>query len=260
MQYTLLDLTQAVLSSLDSDEVNSINDSVESRQVVSIIKTVYDDIVTRGGQPAHKTLFNLDASGTATKPVLMTKPSNISNLEWIKYNAVEFGNTDPEWRELRYLEPDRFINFTQSLSPSETDVDTLTHTVNGFTFTINYKNNTAPSYYTTFDDSTFLFDAYDREVDATLQTSKTLAYGTKHLAFIETDGFVPELPADQFALLLNEAKSLAWAELKQTPNNKAEITARKNWTHLAKTRQHFPSGKFDSLAHPFDRLPNFGRK
>jgi hypothetical protein len=42
---TLLEMTQDILSDMDSDEVNSINDSVESLQVAQIIKTTYFNIV-----------------------------------------------------------------------------------------------------------------------------------------------------------------------------------------------------------------------
>lgn len=260
MQYSLLDLTQSVLSSLDSDEVNSINDTVESQQVVKIIKTVYDDIISRGGLAYHKTPFNLDPSLDVAKPVLMIKPSNIVSIDWLKYNCVSAGDTDPSWREITYLDPNSFLDFVQSLSPSASDVDSFTHTANGFTFTFNYKNDTAPQYYTSFNDNTVIFDAYDNDVDATLQSSKTWGYGTRSSAFIETDGFIPELQPDQFALLLNEAKSLAWMELKQTPNLKAETTAKKNWSHLAKTRKNIPSGSFYHGGHPFNELPNYGRR
>ena len=42
---TLLEIVQDILSDMDSDEVNSINDSVESLQVAQIVKTAYYNIV-----------------------------------------------------------------------------------------------------------------------------------------------------------------------------------------------------------------------
>lgn len=252
MQYTLLDLTQSILSSIDSDEVNSINDTTESQQVVKIIKTVYDDIVSRGNLTASKTLFTLNASADVTKPVLMTKPFSIRDIEWLKYNKIEAGDTDPNWTEMIYLSPEDFLNYTEKYNPSESDVDTMVYSMNGFDFTLNFKNNVGPRYYTSFNDNDIIFDSYDSAVDGTLQSVKTRGYGTKNLTFLEIDGFVPDLPQDQFSLLLNEAKSLAWVELKQTPNIKAETTARRNWTHLARTRKHIPAKDLTE--------PNFGRR
>ncbi len=69
---------------------------------------------------------------------------------------------------------------------------------------------------------------------------------------------MPELLPQQFQLLINEAKSLAWAELKQVPHQKAELSARRNWRHLQRTRKSVPDGTFNSKVN-FDRLPNFAR-
>lgn len=260
MKYTLLELTQAVLSSMDSDEVNSIGDTVESQQVVAVIKTVYDDMISRGDLVTNKTPFNLIPSTDITKPVLMTKPQGIDRIEWIKYNTILAGETDPVWDDMVYLPVMDFINYTHAYNPSETNVNTFDHTSDGFTFTFTYKTDTSPKYFTSFDDVTLVFDAYDNAVDDTLQGSKTLCYGTKKTAFREEDNFIPNLQPQQFSLLLNEAKSLAWTELKQTPHGKAEVTARRGWRHLQKTRKNSPEPVILNNAHSFDTLPNFGRR
>src|SRR5688500_3426252 len=260
MKQTLLEITQDILSSMDSDEINSISDTPESQQVVTIIKTVYNDILSRGGSYVHKTPFTLEASGDVTKPVLMTKPSGIINIDWVKYNTRNVSETDPVWTDIYFIPIEEFMIRQHQLNPSESYVNSFTELVNGFSVTFNYRTDTGPSYYTSFDDNTLVFDAYDSVVDTTLQTSKTLCFGSRDLTFVEADSFTPELPADQFSLLLNEAKSLAWAELKQIPHAKAESTARKNWTHLAKTRRHIPTGKFSSNVHAKDLVPNFARR
>ena len=261
MRYTLLDLTQNILSSLDSDEINSINDSVESRQVVAVIKTVYDDIASRSNLPIQKTIFNLTASGDVTKPVLMTKPLTIDNIEWVRYNVIKLGDTIPAWADLMFLPLDQFMMLTQGFNTTDTvNVGSMTLTLNGFTFTFYYQKTTKPCYYTSFDDTTLIFDGYDSAIDTTLQASKTLCYGTLTNNFTEIDNWVPNLNPQQFPLLLNEAKSLAWAELKQTTHAKAEQTARRNWRHLSKTQMHTHDQKFEHHNHSFDALPNFGRR
>jgi len=261
MKYTLLELTQSVLSSMDSDEINSINDTVESQQVVEVIKTVYDDIISRGDLESNKTPFNLTASGDPTKPVLMTKPENIDHIHWIKYNTILFGDTDPTWTEMRYLPFMDFIDYMHQYNTTETNVATFDFVSGGFSTTFYYRNDTAPQYYTTFDDNTIIFDAHDVTIDTTLQSSKTLCYGSKTTDFLAQDTFIPSLQPKQFALLLNEAKSLAWAELKQTAHQKAEITAHRNWRHLQKSRQNVPDGQtLGSGAHSFDKLPNYARR
>lgn len=260
MKQTLLEIDQDILSSMDSDEINSISDTVESLQVVKIIKTVYNDIISRGGSQFHRTPFTLTASGDITKPTLMTKPDGIINIDWVKYNTRQVSDTDPVWADIEFVPIEEFMIRTHQLNPSEAYVSSFTELVNGYSVVFNFRNDTAPCYYTSYDDNNLVFDAHDSVVDTTLQTSKTMCFGARDLTFVEADTFVPELPADQFSLLLNEAKSLAWAELKQVPHAKAESTAKKNWSHLAKTRRHIPTGKFGSHAHPKDLSPYFGRK
>jgi hypothetical protein len=256
MKYTLLELTQAILSSMDSDEINSITDTVESMQVVEVIKTVYDDIVTRSDLNVNKTLFNLVASTDPTKPVLMTKPDNIDRIEWIKYNRKLNDSVDPLWDQMEYMPVERFMDHIHQYNPSNSNIETFDYINDGFIFTFLYRNDWSPQYYTSFDDQTLIFDAYDATVSSTLESSKTLAFGPKKSTFTKTDDFVPELQPQQFALLLNEAKSLAWAELKQTGHVKAEQASKRNWRHLQKVRQNIPNGDFRTN---FDKLPNFSR-
>lgn len=261
MKYTLLELTQSILSSMDSDEINSINDTVESQQVVEIIKTVYDDIISRGELTSNKVPFNLTGSGDITKPVLMTKPESIDHIHWIKYNTILNGDTDPVWGEMTYLPFIDFIDFIHQYNSTDSTTGTFTYSLGGFTTTFVYRNDTAPQYYTTFDDNTVIFDAYDSAVDSTLQSVKTFCYGSKATDFTNSDTFVPTLSSKQFPLLLNEAKALAWAELKQTIHQKAEVSARRNWRHLQKSRLNIPDGETPmSGAHSFDMLPNFARR
>ncbi len=262
MKYTLLELTQAVLSSMDSDEINSINDTVESQQVVEVIKTVYDDIISRSDLTTNKTIFNLTASTNPLQPIVMSKPEDIERIEWIKYDTRALGDTTPNWTNLTYLPPVDFIDYMHSGNLEGTEIETFEYTNGAFVMTFTFRNDTAPHYYTSFDDNSIFFDSYDSEIDTTLQSSKSLCYGLKVTAFEKTDDFTPELQPQQFALLLHESKSLAWAELKQAGHEKAEQSARRNWRHLQKTRQEVPNSH-DMLnnASGFDKiLPNFSRR
>lgn len=261
MKYTLLELTQAVLSSMDSDEINSINDTVESQQVVEVIKTVYDDIISRGDLQSNKTLFNLTASSDVTKPIVMTKPESIDRIEWLKYDSRLLTDTGPNWTVLRYLPQEDFIDYMHQYDQNESYIEEFDHIIDDFTLHFTFRNDQSPTYYTSFDDNLLFFDSYDSEVDSTLQSSKTIGYGQRASTFQKLDAFVPDLQPQQFALLLNESKSLAWAELKQTTHEKAELTARRNWRHLQKTRQVVPDGtNFTQGNHSFDKLPNFARR
>lgn len=254
MKYTLLDMTQTILSSMDSDEVNSISDNVEATQVATIVRTAYYDLIDRLNLPEHYSLITLDASGDSTKPVLMTVPSTVQYVRWVKYNCAT--DEDPEMlmQDMRFIPLEDYLRMSFQLDIDEDYVDSFTHTVGSDTFVINYTNDHAPTYYTTFDDNTILFDSYDSEVDSTLQKSKTLACARLYVPFEMEDTFTPDLDDSQFTLLLNEAKSLAWLEMKQSQHPKAEQNARRGWVRSQKGKYSL-EGLTD-----FDRLPNFGRR
>jgi hypothetical protein len=255
MKYTLLELTQDVLSSMDSDEINSINDSVEAQQVVKVIRTAFFDIIERANLPENYGLCNLTASGDSSKPVLMTLPSVLDKIIWLQYDKRLSTDTVIKMKPVEFKPLSDFINDMHNLDATDTvNNGSFTHTIDGNTFTILYNKVVAPTYYTTFDDDTILFDSYDHLVDTTLQSVKTLAYGRKKIEFPLTDGFVPPLDDPQFPLLLNEAKSLAWAELKQAQNVKAEVSSRRGWTHLQNSKKAIDKQPF------VDTLPNYGRK
>ena len=80
----LLAMTQDILSDMDSDDVNSINDSVEALQVAQIIKTTYYNIIDGKNYAFLYELFKLTASGTDDRPTHMKLPEDIIDLKWIK--------------------------------------------------------------------------------------------------------------------------------------------------------------------------------
>lgn len=255
MKYTLLEIVQDVLSSLDSDEVNSITDTVESMQVARVARQAYLNITGIGNLPETKTLFELNASLTADLPTIMYLPETIQDVSWIKYNKHTLEDTTPQFEKVQYICLEDFLERMHDLDPDDATVDTGTLTLNGSdSITLLWKNNVAPCFWTTFDDSTLLFDSYDTEVDSTLQKTKSLGYGTHSDTFTMSDSFVPDLDERQHPLWLNETKSLAWAELKQAVHQKAEQSARKGWVSLQKTKRAAPD-KVSEL----DRLPNYGR-
>lgn len=250
MKYNLLDLTQTILSSMDSDEVNSINDTVEAQQVATVIRTVYFDIITRANLPETFGLFTLDVAPTTYGPIAMTIRDGFSSVEWIKYNSETTESPDDQYKDIAYLSKEDFLTRMYSLSESADNVASTTRSgVKYF-----YTNDAAPSFYTTFDDRIITFDSYDSTLDAGLRVSKTLAYGKKTVPFSMVDNYVPDLDDEQFTLLLNEAKSLAWAELKQAQHVKAEISAKRGWTRLQRSKDSIPTET------TLSRLPDYGRK
>lgn len=262
MRYTLLQIVQQILAALDSDEVNSIDDTVESAQVALLVRGVYYDLIAECNLPSVGTFFQLNASGDNTKPTLMTIPEDILSVEWVKYDNIEAGETYSDYVEVKYLEPSEFmahINGFVALEDSsvlgtfdhDIVLDSGTHTV-----TFLYRDDAFPTYFTSFNETTLIFDSYLATLDTTLQNTKTQCWGSAAPVFTLEDSFIPNLNVSQFSLLVNEAKARAFIELKQMANSNAERHAR----HLKlRTRNNKRRVPYEQ-PYPLSRLPNYGRK
>lgn len=223
--FTLLDITQQILSSMDSDEVNSIDDTTESSQVALLVRGVYYDIITDLDLPEHHSVFELTASGDVTKPTLMTVPSTVRKIDWIKYNNQLSTETQPNYQEVEFVPFKEFVEFLNSMKSSADGY--MSVTINSEIFEFPYINDRHPQYYTSPDDTTLIFDSYYSTDDSTLQKSKTMCSGMLYPTFSLIDTFVPDLNPQQFSLLINRAKERAFIELKQMENRDASREARR---------------------------------
>lgn len=257
MKFTLLDMVQEILSSMDSDEVNSITDTPEAMQVALVVRRSYLDLVSRLNLPEHFDFFKLTASGDNDLPVVMYRPDSVDQLLWIKYDKRLAVDDSPDYQDVKYLEPETFFNRMFMLNTSDTAVDSAAFEIDGENFSLFYKTDRHPNYWTSVDDYTFIFDAHNSSLDTTLQKSKTYCYGLLNTSFTLEDDFTPSLDSQQFSLLINEAKSLAWAELKQTVHARAERETRRQFNATQRNKRALPAQDSYGDLH---NLPHYGRK
>ncbi len=245
---TLLQIVQDILSDMDSDEVNSIDDTYESEQVAQIVKSTYYAMMSNRNWPHLKKLIQFDASGDTSQPTHMTLPDGLKELIFLNYNKVEYGDTAKNYQEIKYLSPDAFLRRCNLRDSDDDDVDTIQDD-SGIELLI--LNDTAPTYYTTFDEEVVVFDSYDSEVDTTLQASKVQALGYVFPEWSHVDSHVPDLPEEAFMALQEEAKSRAMFKLKQMTDSKAEQEATRQQRWLARKAWTVEGGV---------RYPNYGRR
>lgn len=254
MKYTVLEAVQHILSAMDSDEVDSITDTVESYQVALILKGVYYDMSVELGLPEHETLFRLTASGSSALPCLMTMPSNATRLQELKYNIIDTGETYANWKTLKYMNFDDFLVMQNAWRLDDTGiVVSMDISLGGVTFPILCVDDRQPTWYTSMDDGTILFDSYESTLDTTLQASKTMALGVVYPNFDLSDSFTPIMDATQFPYWLNRAKARAFNELKQTINQEANYEARRQKIVIQKRKESI----FKET--PIMRMPRYGR-
>jgi hypothetical protein len=244
---TLLEMTQDIMSDMDSDEINSINDSVEALQVAQIIKSTYYNIIDGRDYDFLYELFQLDSSGTTSRPSHMKLPENIIDLKYIKYNTRKSTDTKDKYLKIKYLNPEDFMERVDRRDSSKSTVTVVTDTTG---ISINVINDKAPEYFTSFDDEYLVFDSYDSSVDTTLQNNKTQCHGKRSVTFTLLDTFTPDLPVQMFTYLLAEAKSTAFMTLKQMANAKAEQVSVSQKRRMSQDAWRLKSGI---------EYPNYGR-
>ena len=241
MQLTLLDITQDILSDMDSDEVNSINDTVEAMQVAQIVKSTYFLMCSNRNWGDQKGLITLDHIGDLARPNYLRLPDNVKELTSIEYNIRKEDNTGPleDYRKLQYRYPDEFLRICQSRPRNGQDWLEIQDFGGAKLF---IKDNAPPSYWTSFDDKYLVTDSYDKDVDDTLQASKTRALVVSMPGWEMRDDFIPKLPIEAYAALQAEAKSTAFLVLKQMENAKAESASQKQQRWLARKNSTAKNG------------------
>ena len=240
MVYTLLEMVQLILSAMDSDEVNNYNDTVESSQVALLLKACYYDCASDLELPEHEGFFELNASGDAAKPTLMTTPSNVFKVRSIRYNNKLTADTYANYQPVEFIKTMDFIDRQQGLREDTTGVGSMSFTSNSETFEVLYRTDKMPQFYTTFDDRTYLFDSYDSDEDTTLVKAKTMCEGVVYPTWTMSNSFTPDLNPQQFSYFINKAKDRAFTELKQQQNVNAAGEARKQLISLQKQKNSSP--------------------
>jgi len=230
---TLLEIVQDIANDIDTDEVNSINDTPESVQIAQIVKSTYEAIISRRNWPHTAKLIKINSSADSNKPNIMTFDDNIKELISVYYDKKKLGETRLRFEEVKYIEPDDMLRLFYGRNTDDVNTRQVT---DGQSVYIVQKNK-APSYFTSFDDNKLVFDSYDSEVDSVLQNSKTQVRAYVSPVFTISDLFIPDLPEEAFTYLIEEAKSRSAMKLAQKADPKAEQESksqnqwlsRKNW-------------------------------
>ena len=241
IRYTLLDIVKSVLTEMDSQEVNSWDDTSESSQVAFMVRDLYFDFLGAQNVPEQMKLVELNAAADPSNPTAFFYPEGVSRIEWIQYNTSN--DSAPNWSYMDYKDPYLFISDLQK--GSVTNPDRVS--VDGKYFVW---SNRKPTCWTSFDDTKVIMDAFDSTVDSTLQASKSLAYVAKAPQFILENDAIPLLDDNLFPPFINKCKSHIFYVLKQQAHELAMRDYRKGVIRLTGKRSKYPTT---------DR-PNYGRK
>jgi hypothetical protein len=246
MKKTLLEIVQIILSKMDSDEVNSIGDTTESLQVAQEVETTFNELMSNWNLPERGKLISFDSlADPDNRPNYLKAKDLVDNIEFLMYNI---GTEDePDYKRITYMNPKDFLLYVVENTQGSSTM--VVEDFNGAKFPI--KTDQHPNYYTTFDDTYFVFDAFNSTVDDTLQESKAFAFAQVIPEFSLDDDYVPEIPAKYFPLLISEAASMCFINHKQAPNSKEEQRSRRQMVRHQNNRRRTDDAKPEG--------PDYGR-
>ncbi len=248
MKMTLLEMVQDILSDMSGDYANSIGDTEESLQVAQIIKSTYHEMMARREWPHLKKVITLQSYSDNRYPIFLLIPEATRRVEWITYSQKTKENPDASFSEIKYMEPGKFVQWTNSRNINNESIVTVT-TPDNVILRIN--NNTPPTYWTSFDDKTVVMDSWDSGVEDTLQGINSQSEVIVHPKWEDSNNFVPSIPAHLFPALLSESKSTCFLVIKKMPNEKAEQQSVRQQKVLSTNGWRLAGGI---------SYPNYGRK
>jgi hypothetical protein len=232
---TLLEMVQETLSDMNSDNVTSISDTIESMQVARIFKTTFMNLYNDRSWPTNGKLFRLESVADSNRPTHMRMAENVQHIDWVKYNVADDVSDPLNFIDIRYLLPADFLNFVMARNSTHSYAETV-FDFHGTPLII--YNDRQPTYYTTFDDEYLVFDSFDSDMDSVLQASKTQVFGTAEPEFVMDDAFVPDIPMKAFPYFLAEAKKTAFLKVKEvfSASDAETSTRQKAWLSRNKRR------------------------
>ena len=149
---------------------------------------------------------------------------------------------------MTYLGPLEFLSLIlpRGLNSSDTNITEVTSPVKLYIY-----NDRAPVYWTSFDDEYIILDAYNSDLENTLQASKTEVLAYKEPTFSVTDGHYPDLPSKQFPQLVAAVKAQVMATIAQEIDPKQELLVKKY-----QARSELEKRRTNKATY----FPNYGRK
>lgn len=234
-RYTLLEMVQEVGRAINSDEITTLDESIDAIDIKMVVLTTLEDLTNRREWAWRRNQLRI-----ATPPlsgalkVVLDLPSDCDAVTEFSYRTDVYGSNQATFTPLTYLSPKDFLTLVNSRNLTDPTVDTIVTTPDARPIYV--YNNKAPSYYTQFDYGAIVCDAYDKAVDPTgLSAGRTMVLAT---VSIDTTGaatnpaWVADIPTKFFQLWLQEARAVAANQLRQTPNARFEREARRTYLRL----------------------------
>lgn len=249
---TVLDVVQRLLSDMDSDGVNTIDETIESTQVAHVVRDTYEQIMDEHRMFGQHRLFQLDGVSDLDHPNYLRIPDNYFNVTAVLYDKRQDVDDDKLYLSVEYVDPIEFLARTNIRVESDSTVQLVEDYYGGKLF---IRNDKSPDFYTTFDNSYIVCDSYNSAVENTLMESKSQAYGQYRPELILDDDSVIDLPKHLMSLLMAEARETCFEYFKDGAPQKVTRNALRTRVRAQRTDH-----KLNRLGGGVLGLPDYGRR
>lgn len=175
-KHNTLKLVQRIMSAIDADNISTLGETPEAIQVQEIMERVMEEILWERNWPFLLRLSNLDTTAVLNE---MRLGQTVLSIDWIRYND----------KNILYASIEFMTELLDGRDTSASNID-----INGAF------NDRDPLYWTTIDDETIIFDAYNTSLQSSL--SKARVYE------------MPAIPDEDDKILAVPERMFQWIQLR----------------------------------------------
>jgi hypothetical protein len=247
---TILKLIQDLGEGINTDEIDELGETEEVVRIENIlIQTVKEVLDRKTWEFMKDKVRQLDDRVDATQLNTLLIPVDVTLI-----NCLRYKDDNGKFYDVTYLQACDFIAKLQSRTAGEADITTV---VNSDGVDLHIKNNIVPQYWTSFDEETISFDAFNAATgNGNLIADSVIIADVMPVTDFTDPTAVLNVPERMETLIFNEALVTCNYRIRQTRDPRADRVARRQGISL---RENEHKTKKDKQVRTYGRHTRSGR-
>jgi hypothetical protein len=249
---TILKLVQDLGAGIDSDEIDALDETIEVTDITTILSQTLKEVLDRKTWEFMKDKVRQldDREGGSAQLNTLLIPDDVNRISCLRYKD---GNTG-KFGDLIYLTACEFLDMVQTRDGTLPEVVEI---VNADGVTLNTFSDRVPVHWTSFDEVTITFDAYDiSQGDGNIAADSVIIADVVPVTDFTDPTAVLNIPERMESLVFNEALSTCNYRLRQTADPRTDRLARRQHISL---RENEHVTKKDTTEKTYGRRSRSGR-
>jgi hypothetical protein len=250
MKRTILKLVQDLGEGINTDEIDTLDETEEVVRIQNILEQTVKEILDRKTWEFMKDkVRQLDVRTDATQLNTLLIPDDVILIKCLRYK-----DDQGKFYNVTYLQACDFIKKIQSRTSTDTDIDIITNS-DGVELLV--RNDIVPRYWTSFDEETITFDAYNLATGSgNLIADSVIIADVMPVTDFTDPTAVLNIPERMETLVFNEALTTCNYRIRQTRDPRADRVARRQGISL---RENEHKTKKDKKVRRYGRSTRSGR-